>query len=945
MFFGRTFWGPLLTLLGVSADMQLHRVIGGAQIFLVLLASIGLAELWRTFARRWHIVSAVVISALLLYPMLRERAVNLSDNRLWGQRNLAAYEANRQYLDVAVSYARQQGGRAYAGLAASWGGQFKVGDVPFYAFLSEGNLPAVAFLYHSMALTSDIMVRFNEWNPIHYQLFNIHTVVAPAANPPLPPFLVQREQIGPFRIFDAPPASYFDVVDVIASVQTTRSNFYDVNDRWLQSDWVLKRAYLWLDRRGDAPPQLPRLAAEDALPQMPVFPAPGRVESERKDGETYRASIDVNRPAFALFKMTWHKNWVACIDGKPAKTAILSPGFIGVSVPVGRHEILMRYLPQNHKGLWGFAGLFGFLLLLAAERRGLLARLEEWKIPAASAVFKRRFWITAGLTLLALPVCIPLFTGSVLWGHDAFAYFPRLVEVHQNIIHGNLLPRWAPDLGRGSGQPLFLFHPPMIYYFGEFWHLLGFDVKAAMNLACALLVMASAASMFLLASLYFGDLGGWLGATAYVYAPYFAVDLYVRSAMEEFAAFPFLALALYGFGAYARHGKRKHWVIGVASYAAVLLCHFPAALLFTPLLLAFLGFTAWVEKPGPKPWTVWGNHAIGFAIALGIAAFVWLPALAARQDVSMNRAVEGNGKYSNHFVYLHQLFYSPWGYGLSVPGPDDGMSFALGWSHLLLALLAYVWLSRAPSLKADKRLLRFFAAAAAILCVLMLEDALWFWEQMPILQNVQLPWRLLGPVAVCLAFLVAPLGKLLELTPRWRFAGMTGALALLIVPNLAHLHPSRTVDVDLAFWTPQQLARRGVETTTMAEVTPRWITGLPRYRLDAAMVLSGDAQIASTGRAPFQWTSQVKSSAPSTLEMSTAWFPGWEGRIDGRKVSAGPGTLSGLLTFQVPSGEHTVRVSYGRTGLEETAAGISAISLILATAWWWTRYTGFASRK
>jgi hypothetical protein len=273
------------------------------------------------------------------------------------------------------------------------------------------------------------------------------------------------------------------------------------------------------------------------------------------------------------------------------------------------------------------------------------------------------------------------------------------------------------------------------------------------------------------------------------------------------------------------------------------------------------------------------------------------------------------------------------------------MSFALGWSHLLLALLACVWLSRAPSLKTDKRLLPFFAAAAAILCVLMLEDALWFWEQMPILQNVQFPWRLLGPVAVCLAFLVAPLGKLLELTPRWRFAGMTGALALLIVPNLSHLRPSRTVDVDLAFWTPQQLARRGVETTTMAEVTPRWITGLPLYRQDAATVLSGDAQIASTGRAPFQWTSQVKSSAPSTLEMSIAWFPGWEARIDGRKVSAGPGTLSGLLTFQVPSGEHTVRVSYGRTGIEEAAAGISAISLILATAWWWTRYAGFASRK
>ena len=227
---------------------------------------------------------------------------------------------------------------------------------------------------------------------------------------------------------------------------------------------------------------------------------------------------------------------------------------------------------------------------------------------------RRRLLIAAGLILLALPVCIPLFTGSVLWGHDGFVYFPRLVEVHQNITHGVLLPRWAPDLGRGTGQPLFLFHPPMIYYFGELWHLLGFDFVTAMNLACAAVVLLSAAGMFLLARLYFGDAGGWLGAAAYLYVPYFAVDLYVRSAMEEFAAFPFFALALYGFGAYARHRRARHWLIGVAAYACVLFCHFPAALLFTPLLLGFLALTAWMEKS----WSVLWRQACGFLLGLGV---------------------------------------------------------------------------------------------------------------------------------------------------------------------------------------------------------------------------------------------------------------------------------------------------------------------------------------
>ena len=176
---------------------------------------------------------------LLLYPMVQERAAIWQTMPTWGRKNLAAYAGDRQALDAAITIVKERGGRAYSGLAASWGGKFKVGDVPFYAFFSKANVPAVAFLYHSMALTADIMVRFNEWNPSHYRLFNIRTVVAPAgADPVVPPFLMPLGQNGRFRIFEAPGDSYFDLVDVSASVKTTRNNFYDVNDRWLQSDWV-----------------------------------------------------------------------------------------------------------------------------------------------------------------------------------------------------------------------------------------------------------------------------------------------------------------------------------------------------------------------------------------------------------------------------------------------------------------------------------------------------------------------------------------------------------------------------------------------------------------------------------------------------------------------------------------------------------------------------------
>jgi hypothetical protein len=377
VFFGRPTWGLLLALAGVLPDMQLHRVIGGVHVFLILLAAMGTEALLRAIAGRWNRAAAAAACVLVLYPMVWERSRFLRNDAVWGRANLAAYASEQKALEATVAEARTRGGRVYAGLAAGWGGSFKIGDVPFYAFLSKGNVPAVAFLYHAMALTSDIMVRFNEWNPAHYRLFNVRTVVAPASQATLPPFLVPHRENGRFRVFDAPGGGYFDVVEAPFSVRTTKDDFYGVNDRWLESDWVGRRLHLQLDMGGGVPPEVPHLLASGPLPDIPPAPPAGEVRSEQRDGERYRARLQVWRPAFALFKMTWHSSWKALVDGRAEKVVMLSPGFVGVPIAPGEHEVVLRYEPGVWRMVLGAAGFGVAILLVLGESRA--RRQRGWR--------------------------------------------------------------------------------------------------------------------------------------------------------------------------------------------------------------------------------------------------------------------------------------------------------------------------------------------------------------------------------------------------------------------------------------------------------------------------------------------------------------------------------------------------------------------------------------
>src|SRR3990172_3966639 len=110
----------------------------------------------------------------------------------------------------------------------------------------------------------------------------------------------------------------------------------------------------------------------------------------------------------------------------------------------------------------------------------------------------------------------------------------RVQQMAQALRDGQFPVRWVADLGYGYGYPIFNFYSPLPYYIGGFFNLIGFDALVATKIMFALGILLSGIFMYFLAREFWGEVGGIVSGLFYVYAPYHALDIYVRGAVDEF---------------------------------------------------------------------------------------------------------------------------------------------------------------------------------------------------------------------------------------------------------------------------------------------------------------------------------------------------------------------------------------------------------------------------
>ncbi len=535
---------------------------------------------------------------------------------------------------------------------------------------------------------------------------------------------------------------------------------------------------------------------------------------------------------------------------------------------------------------------------------------------------------------------------------DGLLHLHRAAALEHSLrVDHPLWPRFSSGLAYGYGAPLFSFFPPLAYYPASLAQSLGLSYLSGWSLSMMAYTVLAGIGMFLLGRHWTrSELGGWLGAAAYVYSPYLLFDSVTRGATAELAALAALPFAFYGMTRLAASGRRSDLLMALTAFAIFIPLHTVITLHGTALLALYCLFLSW--RPDDSRSTL-SRLALVFALALLLTAFYWLPALVERDAIKLPLIAEqlGHIDVTRHLRPLAEIFAFP-----QTADPtqlNQALPIAIGWIQLILAALATLLSWRAPH-RHYRSLLLFLWIALGALIFLNTPHSAWFWQNIPLIGFTQFPWRTLGLASLLLALMSAIGGRLLWLSfgeRRGKVAAIVATTVVLALYASPWTYVNYYDDLAVTGISDVQRFERENGQLTLSSYGEYLPVTTDASQLGAARLTARFAENDAIARLlpsatvdilaqEWQGTAaslRLDSASAQTLVFDWLFVPGWTAAIDGRSVDVRPSTPAGLLALDIPAGQFELRVWLAPTAAQSLAAALSifgvASALLILLLW------------
>jgi len=531
-------------------------------------------------------------------------------------------------------------------------------------------------------------------------------------------------------------------------------------------------------------------------------------------------------------------------------------------------------------------------------------------------------FLALGLILLVgfLATRSLLFRDGLHPTHDANIHLFRTQQLKKLVFAGQFPPRWAPDFDFGYGSPVLSFNYPLPSYLIFSLNFIGFSFSQATKLLMIASFLFSGLFIFLLLKFLFNVRSALLGAITYLLFPFHAVELYVRGAVGELITLALVPLILFLF-LKLNHRYRLRYYFGILiSLSLLILAHNIAALIFYPVLILFLFLLPKLKLK---------IKLLLSLIPLCLTAYFWFPSIFEIRFTQASQRIATEFNYLDHFVYLPQLYSSPWGYAGSAPGMIDGMSFALGRFNFLLVFAGlFIGLKFWPRFNHPQRLvfgLGLFFSFSGLFLSLNLSE--FIWRLIPFMYLIQFPWRFLNFWLLGASILTASIFAF-----KTKFKTITLFILLilttfLILQNLRWFRPSGESFITDDFLTPANIAT--TNTTYGDEQLPFAVEQKPQespsYFIETIPPVQLDIQTQAN-----QHNFTIDLDYPVKVIVHHFYYPGWQVLIDDQIIQ----NLEiekpyGNFSFPISSGNHQVQIQFTETPLRLICNFVSLLTLTL----------------
>ena len=591
-----------------------------------------------------------------------------------------------------------------------------------------------------------------------------------------------------------------------------------------------------------------------------------------------------------------------------------------------------------------------------------------------------RHWLVSNWLAAVIFVTVMITAHWVLirqpmfYTHD-YLHGARIAEYARGIREGQWPVIWSQNFGFGYGMPLFEFYAPLPYLVGAIFYLFGCNLITATKLIIVLANVLSFIGLYGWARTWWRPNLAALCGGMLTLASYRAMDIFVRGALSEIWAIAALAWVFWGLTAIC-YQQRRGLSLTVFGGVMLVLSHNITTMLAAPILLLYVLLLlfvipvlhvsksvkgqkaayshllelidSWRKKTNYTPWQKNYIHIFytlisAALITFALTAFYLLPAFFEKNLTQVDTYILGDYfDYHLHFLYLRQFVTDNFGYGGSGWGPEDGLSFFLGWAQLLGLSLTiviggyYAWRWRKQSKKMSS--IYFFAGLTVILALTLLlttDKSSLIWQYLSgLLAFAQFPWRFLG-ISIVMLSLLSGAGLSL-LPPRWQDIG-AALLTIVLVATSAHYFQGEKYLDEPSFYQDDPFFIRDTISPILVDYLPQawsmdWLSDDWSTPTSEIRVLDNRQPQVLVDKMHAKLY-QFEREASGEVELVLAYYPGWTAQIDGQDVPLGV-SQRGNITVALPAGKAVrLGLQLQSTSLRYWANFISTVAWILVISY------------